>query len=99
MKILFNIEELPKHLLPLTYLRRNAGKVLAQLNKVGVFIITKDGKPVAKLSTLKEEISEKRNEKDMIKKIKKVIGGFHLGKISPSKIKKIIYQQYERVLS
>jgi len=91
MKTLVNIEELTKHLIPLTYFRRNAGEILAKLEKMGTFILTKDGKPIAKLSTLRNETSKEENQQNEFEKVKKVVGGFHFGRITPKKIKKIIY--------
>lgn len=49
------IDELTKRLLPITELRRNAGAILNRLPEVGSFILTKDGKPVAKISSFKKE--------------------------------------------
>ncbi len=92
-----DIEELTKRLLPLTYFRRNAGEILEKLEKIGTIILTKDGKPVAKLTSLYEK--NELSKKEKIIKLKKLAGGFHLGKISPKKIRKIIYQRYEKVLS
>ncbi|OGK24404.1 hypothetical protein A3A46_01120 [Candidatus Roizmanbacteria bacterium RIFCSPLOWO2_01_FULL_37_13] len=96
MKQLIDIEELTKRLLPVTYFRRNAGEIIEKLEKVGTIILTKDGKPVAKLTSLKKKKDFDVDEN--LKKLKKIAGGYHLGKISPKKIKKIIMQQYESVL-
>lgn len=100
MKQSIDIEELTKRLLPLTYFRRNAGEVIKNLEKIGSLILTKDGRPVAKLTSLKEKAEKEQDEdiEENLKKLKKFAGGYHLGKISPRKIKKIIMQQYERVL-
>ena len=100
MKYLTSLEEFTKRLLPLTYFRRNAGEVIEKLEKVGTIILTKDGKPVAKLSPLTEKIkkTQDKNIEENLKKVRKFAGGYHLGPISPKKIKKIIMQQYEKVL-
>lgn len=93
-----NIEDLTKRLLPLTYLRRNAGEVLANLPKVGTYILTKDGKPVAKLSVLEKE-AKKEDIDSKLKKLRKLAGGFKLGgDLTPEKINKIIDKSYEHLL-
>ena len=84
MKQLIDIEELTKRLLPVTYFRRNAGEIIEKLEKVGTIILTKDGKPVAKLTSLKKKKDFDVDEN--LKKLKKIAGGYHLGKISPKKI-------------
>lgn len=93
-----NIDDITKRLLPLTVLRRKAGEVLSKLEEVGEMLITKDGKPVAKLSSLTTTKVQKANIDVDLKKLKSITGGYRLGKISPKQIKKIINQQYERVL-
>ena len=98
MDNLQTIEDFSKRLLPLTYFRRNAGKVMAKLPKAGTFILTKDGKPVAKLSTIRENVYGGDIEEN-IKKLKKLAGGFRLGKgLAPSKINKIIDESYAKNL-
>lgn len=98
MDNLQTIEDFSKRLLPLTYFRRNAGEVMARLPKVGTFILTKDGKPVARLSILKEETKEGDIEKN-IAKLKSLVGGFKLGKgMSPAKINKLLDARYAEML-
>lgn len=98
MDTLSTIDDFAKKLLPLTYFRRNAGKVMAKLPKVGTFILTKDGKPVAKLSMLKDETKEENIEKN-IAKLKSLAGGFKLGKgMSPAKINKLLDARYAEML-
>lgn len=98
MDNLQTIEDFSKRLLPLTYFRRNAGKVMARLPKVGTFILTKDGKPVAKLSILTEETKEENVEKN-IAKLKSLAGGFKLGKgMSPAQINKLLDARYAEML-
>lgn len=96
MKQLDDIEELTKRLFPLTYFRRNAGEILEKLEFIGPIILTKDGKPIAKLTSLKGESTQ--GEKENLLKVKKFVGGYHFGKITSGQIKKIILQQYEKVL-
>ena len=101
MKQLIGINELTERLLPLTYFRRNAGQVIKKLDKVGSVILTKDGKPIAELISLKKQ--GKKEEKDKaveenLKKLYKFAGGYDFGPISPRKIKKIIMKHYEKVL-
>ncbi len=96
MKQFFDIEELSKKLLPLTYFRRNAGEVIEKLKTTGTIILTKDGKPVAKLTPLEKEAES--DEEENLKKIKRFAGGYHFGKISTKQIKKIILSQYDKVL-
>lgn len=93
-----NIDDLTKRLIPLTYLRRNTGEVLDKLRIEGELLLTKDGRPVAKLSSL-EAVSEKRDVATDIKKIRQLAGGFHLGKITPKQINRIIEKSYEKMLS
>lgn len=96
MKQLIDIDELTKRLLPLTYFRRNAGEIIGKLETLGTIILTKGGKPVAKLTPLKEK--EESDEKENLLKVKKFAGGFHFGNITPKQIKKIILSRYEKVL-
>ena len=91
-----DIDELTKRLLPLTYFRRNAGEVIENLQTTGTIILTKDGKPVAKLTSVIQE--SKSDEEENLKKIKRFAGGYHFGKISTKQIKKIILSQYDKVL-
>jgi|YNPMSStandDraft_1061717.scaffolds.fasta_scaffold52426_2 prevent-host-death family protein len=93
-----DIDVLVNKILPLTQLRRNPSKVLAKLEEVGGFIITKDGKPVGKLLPLKKAGKELSKE-EMLAKIAALSGGFKIGiKAKPSQIKKIINQNYEKML-
>lgn len=98
-KMTDDIDKLTQRLLPLTVLRRNAGEVLEKLQLVGSYILTKDGKPIAKLSSLtKNKFSERDIEKDL-KKLRKLAGGFHLGgNLSPQKINKLLDDRYEKML-
>lgn len=96
MKQLIDIEELTERLFPLTYFRRNAGQIIEKLEKVGTIILTKDGRPVAKLSSL--EVKKEFSKREKLEKLKKIAGGYHFGKITPRQIKKIIMKQYEQVL-
>lgn len=94
-----NIDKFTKRLLPLTVLRRNAGEVLRKLPSVGTYILTKDGKPVAKLTAISETKERLKDEiKGDIKKIRKLAGGLSLGKLSPEELNRIIDKQYEQVL-
>lgn len=98
MDNLQTIEDFSKRLLPLTYFRRNAGKVMARLPKAGTFILTKDGKPVASLNVLKDETKEEEIAKN-IAKLKSLAGGFKLGKgMSPAKINKLLDARYAEML-
>lgn len=98
MQAISNIDELTKRLLPLTYFRRKAGEVLSRLPQVGSFILTKDGKPVAKLSMLSKEVKKETPEERQAK-LKPLIGGFKLGiKLTPKQINKLLDQSYEEML-
>lgn len=98
MNTLSSLDDLIDRLLPLTYFRRNAGKVMAKLPMVGTFILTKDGKPVAKLSAVEPKFSKEKVEENLIK-LRRLAGGFHLGKdLTPSKINKIIKKSYAKNL-
>jgi prevent-host-death family protein len=93
-----NLDDFTQRLLPLTVLRRNAGEVLARLSKVGSFIVTKDGRPVAKLSTL-EKKTKIESTKERLAKLKPLIGGFRLGiGLTPKQLNKLIDKSYEEML-
>lgn len=94
----FDTNEITKRLLPLTLFRRRAGDVLANLSKVKVYIITKDGKPVAKLTTIDEPTLEETGPQRLAK-VKSLSGGFRLGKgMSPPQINKLLDKRYEQML-
>ena len=93
-----NIDELTKRLLPLTVLRRKAGEVLAKLPEVGSYLVTKDGKPVAKLSAL-VTIEHKETVKERLTRLKPLIGGIKLGiGMTPKQLNKLLDKRYEEML-
>ena len=94
-----HLDQISERLVPLTYFRRNAGEILEKLPKVGSFILTKAGIPVAKLSILKKTIPQKYTE-DKIKKLKSLAGGFKWKKSpSPLQIKRLLNKRHEKLLS
>lgn len=50
-----DINEVSQRLLPITDLRRNTGEVFDKLNKVGFYIVTKDGKPIAQIRPITQK--------------------------------------------
>lgn len=95
---MLNANEITKRLLPLTLFRRRAGEVLAKLSEVKIYVITKDGKPVAKLTAIDEPLSEETRAQRLTK-LKSLSGGFRLGKgRSPSQINKLLDRGYEQML-
>jgi len=83
----------------MTDLRRNPKEAFRKLDKVGGFIVTKDGKPVAKLLPL-GRTGKIETKKDKLQRLQFLSGGFRLGlKMSPKKINRIIDQSYEQMLS
>lgn len=93
-----NIDYLTKRLLPLTVLRRKAGEVLAKLPEVGSYLVTKDGKPVAKLSALSTQ-EHKETVKERLERLKPLIGGFKLGiSMTPKQMNKLLDKRYEEML-
>lgn len=98
MDTMLNVNEITKRLLPLTLFRRRAGDVLKNLSQVKMYVITKDGKPVAKLTALDEPVSEETKHQRLAK-LKSLSGGFRLGKgMSPSQIDKLLDKRYEQML-
>jgi len=73
--------------------------VFKRLSEIGEFIVTKDGKPIARLSSLKiskdvESISEK------LKKLHKLAGGLKIKKHpNPKDITRILNNRHEKMLS
>lgn len=95
---LSDLNEFTQRLLPLTVFRRNAGEVLARLPEVGTFILTKDGRPIARLSTL-EEKTKIETTKEKLARLKPLIGGFRLGiGLTPKQLNKLIDKSYEEML-
>lgn len=93
------ISDFTAKLIPLTYFRRRAGEVLEKLPEAGNFILTKDGNPIAKLSVLAENKVKTEDQITAdIRKIRRIAGGLHLGKIAPSQINRIIEKSYEKML-
>jgi len=45
-------------LMPLTFFRRRAGEALEKLGEEGILILTKDGKPIAKITPMEEKTTE-----------------------------------------
>lgn len=96
---LTNIDEIAERILPITYLRRNPGRFLKKLDETGGFIITKDGKPLGKLLPL-DKNKAKTSTKEKLKKLKAIIGGFHLNiTLTPAQINTVIDTSYEKMLS
>lgn len=87
----------PNQILPITDFRRNAGKYLDKLGSLEKLMLTRDGKPVAELRTLSRE--EPKNPETILFRISAFSQGFRSGaKFSTKKIKKILLNQYDRVL-
>ena len=53
-------EEITKRLIPITEFRRNAGKILKDIESIGTVILTKGGKPVIELRPIKTTRAKKR---------------------------------------
>lgn len=99
MQTISNIDDLAKRLIPLTYLRRNAGEVLAKLQEMGELVVTRDGKPIARLSSFKETATHKRNIEADLERLRHFAGGLHLGiRLSPKQLNKLIEKSYEKML-
>ncbi|MBM3284124.1 hypothetical protein FJY90_07865 [Candidatus Gottesmanbacteria bacterium] len=98
MNSTYNLDDFTQRLLPLTVLRRKAGEVLARLERVKVFVVTKDGKPVAKLSALNER-ADKETTKEKLARLKPLIGGFRL-RIgwTPKQLNRLVEESYEKML-
>lgn len=87
----------PNQILPITYFRRNAGKYLDKLDSLEKLMLTRGGKPVAELRAFSKE--EPENPETILFKIAAFSQGFNSGaKFSTKKIKKILLNQYDRVL-
>ncbi|MBM3282698.1 hypothetical protein FJY90_00455 [Candidatus Gottesmanbacteria bacterium] len=94
----FNLDDFTQRLLPLTVLRRKAGEVLAKLQEVKVYVVTKDGKPVAKLSALNEP-AVVETTKERLARLRSLIGGFRLRiGLTPRQLNKLIEESYEKML-
>lgn len=92
------IDDFAKRLLPLTYFRRNAGTVLDSLEKGKAFILTRGGRPFAKISLLADFKKELTRE-EKLRKLKKAIGGFRLGRgMTPSQMNKLLDKRYAEML-
>lgn len=61
---------LANSLMPLTFFRRRAGEALEKLYAEGLLILTKDGKPIAKITPMEE----KKTEEDLEIIAKKYFG-------------------------
>ncbi|MBI5465632.1 hypothetical protein HY946_03395 [Candidatus Gottesmanbacteria bacterium] len=92
------LDQYAEQLLPITLLRRNAGSVLKKLETLGTLILTKDGRPIAKITPLEKSLTNVSKIDSDLQMVKKLAGGLHLGKTTPRQIKKIILKQYDRVL-
>ena len=94
-----DIDNFVKQILPMTLLRRNPGGAFKKLEKVGGFIITKDGRPVGKLLPLHDK-APPQSKKDKLKKLQSLVGGFNIGiNLNPRQINKLVKQSYEEMLS
>lgn len=90
------ISELTDRLIPLTYFRRNAGKIFATLSQKGSLVLTKGGQPIAALVQLS---SAKTTPVDYTQTIKNLAGGIKTKtKLTPNKINQIISNSYEKLL-
>lgn len=84
----------PLTLLPITQLHHNVGKIFADLQKVGGYAVVRDSKVIGRI--LPPVNTEKvETMKEMLAKVDKLAGGFNLGNLSPSKLNKIIEQEYD----
>lgn len=92
-----NINDLSKHLLTMTELRRRPGEVFQKLPQVGMYIVWKNGEEIGRIlpPEKKEEIDVQKN----LEKVEKLAGGFHFGKgLTPAQMNKFYDQQYEEML-
>lgn len=94
-------EDFTQRLVPLTYFRRNAGAVLRKLSLHKSLILTKDGQPIAEISSFKKnkKISTQDQIEADLKKLKSLSGGFKLGgNLTPEKINQILDDRYAEML-
>ncbi len=99
MQTISDIDDLTERLIPLTFFRRNAGEVLAKLQEMGELVVTRDGKPIARLSSIQDTTRQKKNIEADLEKLKRFAGGLHLGiKMSPKQLNKLIEKSYEKML-
>ena len=85
-------------LIPLTDLRRHAGKIFNQLPQLKLFIILKDGRPVGKITPMEESLP-KSSLKDDLKKIRQLAGGFRLGiNLTPKQMNEDYDKMYDQML-
>lgn len=90
------INDFTDRLVPLTYFRRNAGKILVTLSQKGSLVLTKDGQPIAALVRL---TSAETTPVDYTQAIKNLAGGIKIKtKLTPDKINQIISGGYEKLL-
>lgn len=93
-----DINDFTQRLLPLTVFRRNAGMVLEKLKGSGELIITKDGKPIARLSSLETEDTNENTEKKLTR-LRKLAGGLRFKKqLSPQDINRKLDKRHEKML-
>ncbi|MBI3558901.1 hypothetical protein HY085_00735, partial [Candidatus Gottesmanbacteria bacterium] len=80
-----NINDLSKHLLTMTELRRRPGEVFQKLPQIGMYIVWKNGEEIGRIfpPEEKQEVDIKKN----LEKLEKLVGGFHFGKgLTPSQL-------------
>ncbi len=94
-----SIDDISKHLLTMTELRRRPGEIFRRLSEVGTYFLSKDGRLIAKIIPLQNSLSVAANKKASVTKLYSLAGGFRSKKsLSPSKLNKLYDQQYGEML-
>jgi antitoxin (DNA-binding transcriptional repressor) of toxin-antitoxin stability system len=93
------IDDISRHLLTMTELRRRPGEVLRRLPEVGTYFLSKDGRLIAQIIPLQGASDVSTNKKAAVAKLYSLAGGFRSKKsLSPSQLNKFYDQQYEEML-
>lgn len=82
-------------------LRENFGALKSELEQGKSFLLMYRSQPLAELKPVKQKKfpASKAQIKRNIEKVRKLAGGFHLGKdLTPEKINQINDEKYERLL-
>lgn len=93
-----NINDLSKHLLTMTELRRRPGEVFQKLPQIGMYIVWKNGEEIGRIFP-PEEKQEATSFQDNARKVRLLAGKFNFGKgLTPSQINKLLDKSYEKML-
>ncbi len=94
-----SIDDISKHLLTMTELRKRPGEVFRRLSEVGTYFLSKDGRLIAQIIPLHNALHVSADKKAAVAKLNSLAGGFRSKKsLSPSKLNKLYDQQYEEML-